>query len=191
MWRWLWYPLAWLLRRVRWSVRAVPAPRQPIRPALSAGGVPISMLKLTILQMDALLDALIAVGGPWDPAAVFTGIATDFVDKGVNTLLADLTLPTAANYPTKVITAWSAKYTLADGRRAVDGPLHHFVGVAAEPATVKAYYMADLATAGNLLGFDMVIPNKTLETAADVFDMIVRLTVDPAGKWDASVIVPT
>jgi hypothetical protein len=150
------------------------------------------MLQLTLAQMDAMLDALIATAGPFDPAAVFTGIATAVNDQGVNTALSDLTTPDATDFPRKAVTAWSTKYTLADGRRAVDGPLHHFVGVGGDDQpVVSVYYLADALTAGNLLAWDRVIPSKTLASASDVLDMIVRLTIDPAGKWDATVIVPT
>jgi len=150
------------------------------------------MLSLTLTQMDAMLAALIDTGGPFDPAAVFTGIATDINDQGVNTALSDLTTPDATDFPRKVITAWSAAYSLPDGRRAIDGPLHHFIGVGGDDQpVVSVYYLADALTAGNLLAWDRIIPSKTLASASDVLDMVVRLTIDPAGKWDATVIIPT
>lgn len=137
---------------------------------------------------DDILDALIAAGGPFDPAALFLGIGSAVVDTGLDTVLADITQADATDYPKQAVTPWGTPYTLTDGRRVVDGPALQFVPPDnTSPQSIGVWILASALTGGTLKAFQVVDPPVLLETTDNSWTIVVRLTVDPDGRWDVSV----
>jgi len=148
-------------------------------------------VKLTTNQMDALLDAAVAALGPWDPAAVFLGMALAITDNGQATVLADVTPGTGALATRQAVTPWSATFGLPDGRRGKDGPLLTFSPASsAEAQTLVGYYLADAAVAGNLLGFGFFVDPVFLVDEFSDHKQVIRLVIDPDGRWDSLVVLP-
>lgn len=138
--------------------------------------------------LDAMLADIIASGGSWDPAATYVAVYTAIVDKGVDTLRTDLTMPDVAQYPRTVLTAWGTPYRLADGSAVVDGPE---VVVAppddVHPVTILGYAFLDAATAGNLKGYTPLPDPVTLNLTTDHWTVIPRLRVPANGSYEVSV----
>lgn len=137
---------------------------------------------------DDILTAITATDGPLDPAAVFLGVGTAVDNQGLQTLLADITQGTGALATRQAVTAWSAEYTLNDGRAVRDGPLMHFKPASSsEEQTLQVWYIADALTAGNLLAYGLIFPAVPLPDENAVWSIVLRVTLDPAGRWSAEV----
>lgn len=137
---------------------------------------------------DGILAGIIEVGNILDPAAVFVGIFTAIDDNGVNTVLADLTEPAGDPGLRTAVTAWSAGYTMIDGRRAADGPLVQFRPADETEACVAiGWYLATAAAAGSLLQFGYFEAPVPLPDENAAVSVIPRITVDPDGRWDATI----
>lgn len=139
---------------------------------------------------NAILDALIATDGALDPAATFIGIATAIVNNGVNTVMSDVTPAPEGLAEAVALATYGAPYTLDDGRRVVDAALKQFRPAAPDEAcVVVGWYLADTETDGNLLAFDVLPEPIPLPDENKSMSVVVRITVDPAGRWDASVVI--
>lgn len=137
---------------------------------------------------DAILAKLIAATGPLDPAALFMGVFTAVVDHGLDTVIADLTVPTGAPGTRQAVTPWGAPYNLLTGAYVVDGPALVFrPASSAEACTVVGWYLSNAAVAGNLLRFGLLTEPVVLTDELDALTLIFRAIVDPAGQWDGLV----
>ena len=143
-------------------------------------------LKQADATLRAWLERAVAVGGPYDPAALFIGVYTAVVDAGAATTLADVTEGTGAIATRQAITAWSAPYKLLDGRWCCDAAGKTFkVASAAEAQIVTGYFLASAAVAGTLKGFDSIAP-ANLSDENRAVTIATRLTIDPLGRFSVS-----
>jgi len=83
-------------------------------------------MQLTQAVLFDSLDALLATGGPFDPAALWIGVASAIVNNGLNTVLADITPGVGTLAARKPITAWGTTYLTKNGLAAADGPITTF-----------------------------------------------------------------
>lgn len=138
-------------------------------------------------QLEAMLADLTAAAASFDPSAVYIGIYTAITPHGVNTVLTDLTTPPVADIPRVAVTTWGAAYRLSDGRVARDSPIATFVpGGGTTSVTVAGWYLADASTSGNLIAYQAIAAPVSLPSADYQWSLVLRLTVDPSGRWDAS-----
>lgn len=144
-------------------------------------------MQLTQAKLDAALGDLIATGATFDPAAVFLGVATAIEPGGLATLLSDLTQATGAMATRQAVTAWGDTMHLVDGSSAVEGPLMTFAPASSsESQTLVAWFLADALTAGNLIAYGLIDPAVPLPDQYNSWNIVLRLTLDPNGQWDAS-----
>lgn len=144
---------------------------------------------INVTQRDAILAALIGAAAPYDPAGCWLGLFKSIVDKGVNTLLTDLTMPATSLAVRQPITTYGTAYVLSNGCAVIDGPLMNFRPASgADADTVLGWYLADALAAGNLLQFGYLSQGAVhLADNTQSVSAVFRLTVDPSGQWDASV----
>jgi hypothetical protein len=141
-------------------------------------------MQLVQAQVNDMLAALIAAGGPFDDAALFVGVFQTIDPHGLETTLADLTMPTGAAATRQAI-AWGTPYQLTGGSAVVDAAATVFLPVAAESGSVAGIYLADALVAGNLLAYapeSVPVPIS----AGHPYSCVVRLVVDPTGRWSVS-----
>lgn len=141
-------------------------------------------LQLVRDQIDAILAALIATGGPFDPAGTWVGVFQSIDPHGIDTVLGDLTMPTGAAATRQAI-AWGAPHVLTDGSAVVDATARVFTPAGAEEGSVAGIYLADALTAGNLLAYAPEAPPVPID-ATHPYSVVVRLVVDPTGRWSVS-----
>lgn len=136
----------------------------------------------------AILNAIIATGAPYDPAATFVGLFTGINNRGPQTQLSDLTLAPGTFGAAIAITTWGTPYWLNSGQPVVDGATKIFAPASgADDCIVNGWYLADAATSGNLLAFAMLGTNVTLSySPLKKLSLVVRLTPPLNGGWDAS-----
>lgn len=138
--------------------------------------------------MEAMLLALIDTGAPFDPAAVFIGVGIALDNQGSETVRADITPALGTAGTATAATTWSAPYKMNDGRWAVQAPVKTFkIASSSDACNLVVWYLASLATLGVLLGFGPVFPNVGLSDEFSLYSLVVRLVIDPAGRWDAIV----
>lgn len=145
-------------------------------------------MQLTDTQMVAVLTDLTATDASFDPAKVFVGVATTLDDHGAETVQADVTYATGAMATRQAITTWGDPYKLNDGRWAVDGPLLSFRPASSSEAQALSWWtLSTLATAGVLRAYQPIAPPASLADEFAEWSLILRLTVDPNGKWSAEI----
>lgn len=145
-------------------------------------------MQLTSTQLYAAIADLIAAGASFDPAAVFVGVFVSITDSGLDTLITDVVMPPTSVAVRKAVTAWGAPHSLLNGSVAVDGPAMSFSPASsADATTVAGWYIASLATAGVLLGFGYFPEPIALPDEFSEAGILLRLTLDPQGQWDANV----
>ena len=145
-------------------------------------------MQLTAAQRDAVLADMIAAGKAFDPVAVFVGVYTAIADHGLNTVIGDLTPPPTSVAVRQAITAWSAVHELLNGCAVVDGPAMSFSPASSADATVvTGWYLASAISAGTLLGYGYFPSPVALPDQFSQAGIVVRLTLDPNGQWDANV----
>lgn len=145
-------------------------------------------MQLTLFSLAKALSELVAPSAVFDPSKVFLGVASAIANNGVNTTLADVTPATGSVAPLQEVTTFSAPYLTKTGLEVVDsGVLKFTPSTVADAQTVANWYLCDALTAGNLLGFGTLNPAVPLLGPQSVLSFVLRLTLDPAGTWDASV----
>lgn len=160
-------------------------PRRASRPNLPTGGLPmLGTMQLVRDQIDAILAALIDTGGPFDEAATFVGVAQELVNNGIGTVIGDVTPPTGAAATRQAVT-WGTPYILNDGSAVVDSNAFNFAPAGVETGTVVAVYLATLATSGALRAFMVEQPPVTI-SLHHTYSAVLRLVVDPRGRWSVS-----
>jgi hypothetical protein len=147
-------------------------------------------MSMTKAARDAILAALTAEDGPWDPAAVFVGVFSDITPHGLNTVRADLTVPAGAGFAADAVTTWSSPHVKTDGRAMVDSPVQEFRPAnAGEGTTLRGWFVADAAVAGNLLFWGTFRDLIPLSDETRALRLVLRLAVDPEGGQWADVVV--
>jgi hypothetical protein len=145
-------------------------------------------MSATITMASKALADMIAASAVFDPAAVFVGVATNIMDKGALTSMTDVTEATGKMATREAVTTWGAPYMMNDGRAVVDSPNKVFAPLdATEQQVLTHFFLADAAAAGNLLYFEVLPEPAALADENDHLTVVIRLTVDPAGRWSASV----
>lgn len=143
---------------------------------------------ITVTARNGIMAGIIEAGNIFDPAAVFIGVFTAINDQGINTAIADITRPEGTGFDLTAVTTWGAAHDKPDGRRMVDAPVKVFRPTdETEAATVIGWYAASAATAGNLLAFGYFDAPVALPDENFAVSVVYRLTVDPLGRWDATV----
>jgi len=147
-------------------------------------------MTLTDRLLEGILSAAIDTGGPLDPADTYVGLYTAGPTTTPPATVADFTLPDATDAPAKLITAWTAPYKLVDGRWAVQGNLLTWrLPDADNPFTAVGHYLADALTAGNVLAYKPIAPGVNLPDATRSLSVVVRVTLDPNGQWDSTILI--
>lgn len=144
----------------------------------------------TDLLLEGLLADVTAAGKTLDPAGVFAGLYEDGPDPSPPVTAADFTLPDATDFPAVAVTAWTDPFQLTDGRWAIQSNLLTW----RPPDDTNAFsavgwYLADAATAGNILGWEPISPAVPLPDETREVSLVVRVTFDPQGNWSASVVI--
>lgn len=143
-------------------------------------------MQLTAATRDAILGNLIATGGAFDPAATFLGVALSITNNGLGTVLADVSLGPGGMANRQAVGVWGTPYTMNDGRRVVDAPAREFrPASSAEACVIGAWYVAN----GTLKAFQQLPEPVALPDQNRAMTLVFRLTVDPTGRWDASVVL--
>lgn len=146
------------------------------------------MLYLTDDVMEGILNAMIATDGEFDPAALFIGVASNVANPGGGMTIADVTPATGSLATRKASASWGTPYKLTDGRWVVDGPVvTFFPTTTADGQSISWAYLADALTAGNLLAAFPINPSVNLPGPTSHWNCILRLTVDPSGRWEANI----
>lgn len=146
-------------------------------------------MQQTDLILKAWLQRAIAAGGPYDPAALFLGVAVAVTDNGVNTVQADVTEATGDMATRQAIAAWGAPHKLNDGRWCVDAAPKTFLPADSTEAQILSHWFLNTAAAaGTLKAFKPFAPPVNLPDENYSVSITVRLTVDPDGRFDQSVI---
>lgn len=145
-------------------------------------------MRLTDSMMEAILTAAIDTGAPFDPADTWVAVATAITDRGGATAMTDVTPPPGAVATRVPIATWIGPYRMNDGRWAIDGPVARFTPASdADACTLTHWLLADALTAGGLKGFGFITPNITLDNELNKASVVARITLDPDGRWDATV----
>lgn len=145
-------------------------------------------MQITQAVLFDSLDALVATGGPFDPAALWLGVASVIVNNGLNTVLADITPGIGTLATRKAIATWGPTYLTKNGLASADAPALTFTPTtSADADTIVGWYLADALTAGNLVGFGLLPLPVTLNGPENILTIAMRLTQDPLGRWDATV----
>lgn len=144
-------------------------------------------MRLTDSVLQAMLAEVIETGAALDPVATWVAVATAITDRGGATAMADVTPPPGAVATRIPITAWVGPYRMNDGRWAVDGPVARFTPASsAEGCTLTHWILADALVAGGLIGWGMLLPPLVLVDATSKASVVVRVTLDPDGRWDVT-----
>lgn len=146
-------------------------------------------MKMTAAVLEAILAAIVDTGAVFDPADTYVGVATAIDDQGQATAQSDVTYALGGAATRVLVTAWSDPYPLNDGRWAVDGPIAAFALTGADVnQIITNWTLSDAATAGVLKSWGVL--NNPIELIADgaPLSIVVRITLDPDGRWDASII---
>lgn len=144
-------------------------------------------MRLVDSVMEAMLTALIAADAPLDPDGVWVAVATAINDQGGATTMTDVTAPPGTVATRVPVGDWTGPYKMADGRWAVEAPVAHFLAADSDDGCVLTHWLlADALTAGGLLGFGLITPNITIVDENSSSSVVVRVTLDPDGRWDAT-----
>ncbi|MHB8735444.1 MAG: hypothetical protein ACYC6M_09105 [Terriglobales bacterium] len=145
-------------------------------------------MQLTSLALKEAMTAITAAGQVFDPTKLFLGVATAIVPHGINEALADITLPPGTLAPLQEITVWGPSYLSKGNLETVDSGIHTFSPTTtADAAVIVGWYLMDAASAGNLLAYAFLPTPVTLAGPQNILSIVIRLTLDPNGQWDASV----
>lgn len=141
----------------------------------------------THVMLNAALVEMLETTGPLDPAATWVHVFSSITDRGVNTLLADVIQAPQAQYPRQVLVSWGTPYQLIDGSPVADAPPIHFAPPDnTHPQLIAGWYLADSLTVGNLLAYQILPSPVMLNVTTDVWTLVLRATLDQAGRWDVS-----
>lgn len=143
---------------------------------------------LTDAALEAILIALTDTAGYFDPATAFVGVGTEFTNNGSATVLANITQATGAMATRQPVGTWSTPSKMADGRWVTDGEMLTFrPASAAEGQTIVVAFIATLITAGALRAVLPLTTPVNLANEDKSWTLIPRITVDPEGRWSASI----
>jgi hypothetical protein len=147
-------------------------------------------MPVTVALIEGLIADAIAVGKTLDPLAVFVGLYTAGPAVTPPVTAADFTLPNAVAAPAVAVASWGAPHLLADGRVCIDSAAKTFrLPNAVNAFTAVGWYLADAAVGGTILEWSPIAPGVALPDETKLLTIVVRLTLDPNGRWDASVLI--
>lgn len=142
---------------------------------------PMQLVRATI---DGALGDLIAAGGIFDPATLHVGVYQALAVTGIDAVMADITPPTGAAAVRQPI-VWGTPGVLADGSAVVQSGLHEFEPAGAEEGSVEGIYLANALVAGLLRAYAPEIIPVPISLGHN-YSCVVRLVVDPTGRWSVS-----
>lgn len=144
----------------------------------------LSAMQLVRDAIDAMLASLIASGGPFDPADLGLGVGSAISVTGLSATLGDITPVTGAAGAVVPI-VWGEPYLLNDGSAVVDSAAVEFRPTGSEIGTVAVVYLVTLAGSGDLKSYMLESPSVQI-SASHPYSVVVRLVVDPRGRWSVS-----
>jgi hypothetical protein len=140
--------------------------------------------------MQALLTEAIATAAILDPADTFVGLYISGPEPNPPLTVASFVLPDATDVPAKAATAWTAPFKLNDGRWAIQANMLTWRLPDSDNAfTANGLYLADAITAGNILAWEAIAGGINFPDALHELSLVVRLTIDPLGRWGANVLI--
>lgn len=135
-------------------------------------------MKIVLATLDAIAADVIATGATFDPVGCFIGVGTALTDLGVNTTLADITMPTGGLAVRQEITTWSGPFTMQDGTIYYEAPRMIFHSTSGDPGvTIVCFYIATLITGGALIAYATISPPAILDLDTDAWTLVFRLTI--------------
>jgi len=145
---------------------------------------------ITNATRDAILAALIETGNIADPVDLFVGVFETLTNNGRFTVLSDLVMPAGAGLATRQpVATWSDPHVKPNGLAMVDSPALEFRPAnAGEGTTVQGWYVANDLVAGALVAFGLFPAPVPLPDQTAAVTVVYRLTVDPDGTWDSTVV---
>jgi hypothetical protein len=144
----------------------------------------LGSLNLCSATIDAALAKLIATGGPFADAALFAGVASAVDPHGVDTVIGDVTPVIGAAGAMQAVT-WGTPYVLNDGSAVVDSNVLQYLPTGSETGSVAAVYLGDTSVPLTLKGW--LVEQPTVPISADhPYSTVLRLVVDPSGRWSVS-----
>jgi len=144
-------------------------------------------VQITATLRNGIMAGITEAGNILDPAAVFVGVFESIVNNGLATVIGDVTQPAGDPGDRSAVTTWAAANVMTDGRLVRDAPARVFRPADdTESTTVQGWYIASAATDGTLLGFGFFTTPIPLPDENSSVTVVVRVTVDPDGRWDAS-----
>lgn len=145
-------------------------------------------MQLTSYSLAKALEDLIAASGVFDAAEVYVGLYQTWTNQGLNTTMADIVPATGSVSNLVQVTDWSPVYLAKSGLEVVDAQTMVWSPTTpADAQTVQGVYLTDASPAGNLLGVIPFAANVSLAGPTSRLSVVVRLTLDPTGTWDATV----
>lgn len=146
---------------------------------------------MTAFERDAIMAALIDTGGPWDPTTLYIGLAEAINDNGIDTVMADVTEPAGTAGDRQAVTTWTGAHVKTDGAAMVDSPMRTFRPTDyTEATTVSYWYVADAATAGNLVAFGPIAPPISLPDEDYAVSIVLHAIVSPETlRWFEATIM--
>jgi len=144
-------------------------------------------MQLTRTSIDLILANITAAAAVFTDADTFLGLFTEIADQGLDTTLADVTLPPGGLATAIDIGTWGTAYRLVNGQPVRDAdPVEFRPASSAEATIVTGWYIADAAAAGNLLGFGYFADAISLPDEFAAVTVILRLTVPNVTAWDVT-----
>lgn len=147
-------------------------------------------MPVTLALLEGILADAVAVGKTLDPLGLFVGLYSAGPAVTPPVTAADFTLPDAVDFPAVALTSWGVPHILGDGRVCIDSAAKTF-----RPPddtngfTAVGWYLADAAVGGAVLKWEPIAPGVGLADETKLLTIVVRFTLDPAGRWDASVLI--
>lgn len=143
---------------------------------------------ITAFQRDLILNSLGLVGGAYEEGTLYLGLFTAINDAGLATLFSDLTLPPAGGLDPGFLDPFGEPYVMTDGRAVLDAPPVVFrPNDSTEAATVLGWWLANDPVTGDLQQFGYFDQPVALPDEFSALSVVFRVTVDPNGRWDATI----
>jgi hypothetical protein len=139
--------------------------------------------------MDTVLSEITTTAGILNPTGTYLGMATSIVDLADLTTMAQVTPCTGSVAPRQAIGSWTGPYRMNDGRAVIDGTRLEFgPTISTDNQVVGGWYLANASVAGSLLAYSVFPQPIALVNGGTPLGFVIRITLDPQGRWSAEVV---
>ena len=146
-------------------------------------------MQATQATLAGILTDATATAAIFDPVTTFVGVFTAIVDHGLNTTLANLTLPAGASATNVEVTTWGAVYYLDDGSPVRDAPVAEFHQTGADPTvTIIGWFLGDANPATLLKAYGLLPAPVILAPGGTQLNIVARLTLPQATNLGVEVV---